>query len=53
VGTHDHMVTPGPALAFAKMTGSALLALNSDCGHLVVGCERARVNDSVRTFLNL
>ena len=51
VGTHDHMVTPGPALAFARMTGSEVLALDSDCGHLAVGCERARVNDAIRTFL--
>ena len=52
VGTHDHMVTPGPALAFARMTGSEVLALDSDCGHLAVTCEQAQVNDAVRTFLN-
>ncbi|MDP7340136.1 MAG: alpha/beta fold hydrolase [Vicinamibacterales bacterium] len=51
VGSRDHMVTPGPALDFARLTDSQVLALDSDCGHMVTVCERDGVNDAVRAFL--
>ena len=47
----DHMVTPGPALDFAKLLRARTLELNSDCGHLAPGCEQARVAEAVARFL--
>jgi homoserine O-acetyltransferase len=51
VGLMDHMVTPGPALEFARLLGSPTLELTSDCGHSAPGCEAAVFNSSVREFL--
>jgi homoserine O-acetyltransferase/O-succinyltransferase len=48
----DHMVNPGPALAFAKLIGAQTLVLESDCGHLSPGCEADKVNPAVRNFLD-
>ncbi len=47
----DHVVTPGPALAFAKLIHSQLLVLESDCGHMAPGCESQKVNQAVADFL--
>ena len=52
VGTHDdHVVGPGPALAFARAVGADTLVLSSSCGHQVFSCERARIGEAIRTFL--
>jgi homoserine O-acetyltransferase len=47
----DHMVTPWPALDFAKLLKARTLELNSDCGHLAVGCEKAKIAAAVARFL--
>jgi len=47
----DHVVTPGPALQFAKLLHSQLLVLESDCGHMAPGCESQKVNQAVADFL--
>jgi homoserine O-acetyltransferase len=47
----DHVVTPGPALEFAKMINAKVLVLESDCGHLAPGCEYQKVNPVVQEFL--
>jgi homoserine O-acetyltransferase len=47
----DHMVNPGPALDFAKLTGARTLLLTSDCGHLAPGCEADKTNPAVEAFL--
>jgi homoserine O-acetyltransferase len=51
VDAHDHMVTPGPALDFAKLKGAQTLVLQNDCGHLGPGCELQKVGAAVREFL--
>ena len=51
VDAHDHMVTPGPALEFAKLKGAQTLVLENDCGHLGPGCEQARVGAAIAGFL--
>jgi homoserine O-acetyltransferase/O-succinyltransferase len=47
----DHVVTPGPAIEFAKLTGAKLIELDSDCGHLATSCESDRLNKAVAQFL--
>ncbi|HJX92582.1 MAG TPA: alpha/beta fold hydrolase [Pyrinomonadaceae bacterium] len=47
----DHVVTPGPALEFAKMINAKVLVLEGECGHLAPGCEYQKVNPVVQEFL--
>jgi homoserine O-acetyltransferase/O-succinyltransferase len=47
----DHMVTPGPALAFGQLLSTEVLELNNLCGHLLLECEGPRVNAAVADFL--
>ncbi|MGE5205661.1 MAG: alpha/beta fold hydrolase [Chlamydiota bacterium] len=51
VDAHDHMVTPGPALDFAKLKGAQTLVLDNDCGHLGAGCDAQKVSFAVAEFL--
>lgn len=51
VGRQDHVVTPGPAMDFAKLTNAKLLVLESDCGHMANGCEADKVTKAVAEFL--
>lgn len=51
VDAHDHMVTPGPALDFAKLKGAQTLVLENDCGHVGPGCEQAKVSAAIAGFL--
>ncbi len=51
VGREDHVVTPGPAMEFAKLAGAKLLVLESDCGHLSNACESEKVVAAVNEFL--
>jgi homoserine O-acetyltransferase len=51
VATADHVVTPGPAIEFAKLLGAPVVKLENDCGHLAPGCEPERVNGAVAGFL--
>jgi homoserine O-acetyltransferase len=48
----DHMVSPEPALDFAKLIGAKTLVLQSDCGHLATSCDAATLDPAVRTFLD-
>jgi homoserine O-acetyltransferase len=47
----DHMVTPWPALDYGKLLKARTLELNSDCGHLAVGCEEAKIGAAIARFL--
>ena len=47
----DHMVTPWPALDFAKLLKARTLELTSDCGHLAPGCEQGKVAAAIARFL--
>lgn len=51
VNDTDHMVTPGPALDFARLLHADLLELNNDCGHLLLDCEYTRVAERIAAFL--
>jgi homoserine O-acetyltransferase len=52
VNDTDHMVTPGPALDFARLLHADVLELNNDCGHLLLDCEQKRVADRIEAFLS-
>jgi len=47
----DHVVTPAPALDFARLLQAKTLELDSDCGHLAPSCEYQKVNAAVAEFL--
>jgi homoserine O-acetyltransferase/O-succinyltransferase len=51
VAKQDHVVTPQPAIDFAKLLHAPLLELDSDCGHLAPSCEGPRVAAAVADFL--
>lgn len=52
VNDTDHMVTPGPALDFARLLHADVLELNNDCGHLLLDCEYKRVAGRIAAFLS-
>jgi homoserine O-acetyltransferase len=51
VSETDHMVTPGPALAFAGLLHAEVLELTDNCGHLAPGCETGKVGATIADFL--
>ena len=51
VSSQDHMVTPGPALAFAQAANAETLIIEGDCGHLLFECDNGKVMAKVREFL--
>lgn len=51
VGTNDHVVTPEPAKAFAKLINAEVLEFNSDCGHQTPACEDAAITPRASAFL--
>ena len=52
VADQDHMVSPIPARAFAKqVSGARVESLTGPCGHLAPGCEAAKLNALVTSFL--
>jgi homoserine O-acetyltransferase len=51
VSPSDHVVTPGPALEFAKLLNARVLEVDPECGHLAPGCDGKRVNAAVAEFL--
>jgi homoserine O-acetyltransferase len=51
VARSDHVVTPGPALEFARLTKAEHLELDSNCGHIAPSCEDAAVHMAVAEFL--
>lgn len=51
VATQDHMVNPGPAIAFAEKIYAPLVRLEGNCGHLATGCETGKFTAAVRGFL--
>jgi homoserine O-acetyltransferase len=38
ISPEDHMVNPGPAVAFAKVIGAPIVRLDSPCGHSSLSC---------------
>jgi homoserine O-acetyltransferase len=47
----DHMVTPGPALDFARLIHAQVFELHNNCGHGAPGCEAQKVDAAVSVFL--
>ncbi|MEP6848157.1 MAG: alpha/beta fold hydrolase [Acidobacteriota bacterium] len=52
VAKQDHVVTPAPALKFAKMLSAKTLILEGDCGHSAPSCESDKVNAAAAAFLD-
>ena len=50
VGSKDRVVTPAPALEFAKLAGSKALEFPT-CGHDIPQCSAELINPAVRDFL--
>ena len=53
VNATDHLVTPGPALEFAKLVGAQTLVLDDDCGHLspFQACSGTAMTEAISAFL--
>jgi len=51
VSREDHMVNPGPALAFARLLKAPVLEVAGDCGHIFTACENNGVNAAVASSL--
>lgn len=53
VGQDDHLVTPTPALEFAKLVGAATVVLKDDCGHLspFLSCSGGQMTQAIAEFL--
>ncbi|MFO8173854.1 MAG: alpha/beta fold hydrolase [Longimicrobiales bacterium] len=51
VGLTDHVVTPGPAIAFADLVGAPTLRLDNDCGHSAYVCAPATFRPRAAAFL--
>ena len=47
----DAVVTPGPALNFAKLINAKTVVLEGNCGHLATVCESSTVNTEIKKFL--
>jgi esterase/lipase len=52
VALQDHMVNPEPSRQFARATGSVLVTLSGDCGHIATSCEGEIVKGEVARFLD-
>ncbi|MBU0560369.1 MAG: alpha/beta fold hydrolase [Bacteroidetes bacterium] len=52
VASTDHIVHPKISIEFAKHINAELHILDSDCGHLAVGCEMRKSIELVNNFLD-
>ncbi len=51
VSANDRLVTPQPAISYAKTYDCSLVILENECGHYAVGCELARCAHIIENFL--
>jgi homoserine O-acetyltransferase len=51
VSAHDHLVYPGPALAWAKAAGAETYISDTPCGHMIMECDGEQVSQRVEKFL--
>jgi homoserine O-acetyltransferase len=51
VSAHDHLVYPGPALAWAKAAGAESYISDTPCGHVLMECDAAQISQRVEKFL--
>ena len=52
VAAEDRMVTPAPALAWAKAVGAETYISHGECAHLIMNCDAAAVSERVERFLS-
>ncbi len=53
IGADDRVVTPEPALNFAKLANAELLVLDKDCGHGDPWCAPNEFANAVKKFISL
>jgi homoserine O-acetyltransferase len=51
VTPQDHVVTPAPALEFARVLGAEAVQLPNDCGHNGLRCDAEMLSRATQTFL--
>jgi homoserine O-acetyltransferase len=51
IAAEDRMVTPQPALDWAKATGAETYISQGNCAHLIMNCDALAVSDRVQRFL--
>jgi len=51
VAAEDRMVTPQPALEWAKAVGAETYISPGSCAHLIMNCDAAAVSSRVEQFL--
>ena len=51
VSDSDQVVNPQPATKLAKMTGSELIIISNECGHLAPGCDMETFVGYLKNFL--
>lgn len=51
--TQDHLVNPISAMELSKELNAHLVTLESDCGHLSIGCETEKIKSATTPFLVL
>jgi homoserine O-acetyltransferase len=52
VAAEDRMVTPAPALAWAKAIGAETYISHGECAHLIMSCDAEAVSKRVQRFLD-
>lgn len=52
VSRNDLMVNPDESIRLAELTGSDLIVLENNCGHLAVSCELEQCKEEINEFLN-
>ena len=52
VAAEDRMVTPQPALDWAKATGAESYVSQGTCAHLIMNCDAEAVSERVQRFLS-
>jgi homoserine O-acetyltransferase len=51
VSKQDHLVYPGPALAWAKAAGAETYISDTPCGHLILDCDAHVLSERMQAFL--
>lgn len=52
VSRNDLMVNPDESIRLAKLTGSGLIVLDNNCGHIAVSCELEKIKNEIDLFLS-
>jgi len=51
VSDSDQIVNPQPAIKLAEISGSELIVISNECGHLVAGCDMENFVGYIESFL--